>query len=77
MGVKTLIRKLNKVFSVSNKKRKDYKSIEKLVEKLKLKEEKIKDKLAKESDNLNRKKQQRSLSVIRAQLKKAHRLLST
>lgn len=77
MGVKTLIRKLNKVFSVSNKKRRDYKSIEKLVEKLRLKEEKIKNKLAKERDELKRKKQQSSLSVIRAQLKKAHRLLGT
>ncbi len=78
MGVSLIVKKLNNIFSVSNnKKNKHYDGIQKLLNKLEIKEEKIKAKLTIEKNKLKRRKQRRSLSVIRAHRKKAQKLLNT
>ena len=75
MGVKMIVKKLNKAFSVENKKDKHYESINALLEKLKEKENAILLKRESETNKYKRKKQKRSLAVIRAQQEKAQKLL--
>ena len=76
MGVKMIVKKLNDAFSVENKKDKHYESINALLAKLKDKEKAIMLKRESETDKAKRKKQKRSLAVIRAQQKKAQKLLN-
>ncbi len=76
MGVKKIVSEMEDIFSVKNMKRKHYRGISLLLDKLKQKEETIRNKFENERDENKRKKQKRSLLVIQAQQKKAEKLLN-
>ena len=76
MGVKKIVSEMEEIFSVKTMKRKHYKGINLLLDKLKQKEETIRNKFENEIDESKRKKQKRSLLVIQAQQKKAEKLLN-
>lgn len=74
MGVKSIVKKLNGAFAGNNKDR-HYYSIKALLKKLDAKEDVIMQKRESETDRAKRRKQKRSLAVIRAQKRKAQKLL--
>ena len=76
MGVKKIISDMEEILSANNMKRKHHRGISLLLDKLKQKENTIKNKFENERDERKRKKQKRSLLVIRAQQKKAEKILN-